>query len=179
MGLAGWVVDLLNSSGNVVASTSTNKLGNYSFTGVYPGNFVVEEVVETGWYQTTVPTTYSVSSTSGAAVTGLIFGDHKGTKPAMVLGGGSGVRAISIVPTTTTNLSVPSSYIGTGPSAVVVPGVSQPAPVNVVYNDSNIATKDQVIAAIAGLYDSHKKVAQEATIALLAKSLLGGWNLEH
>ena len=39
----------------MVATTVTNKAGNYSFTGIYPGTFTVAEVVKSGWYQTTTP----------------------------------------------------------------------------------------------------------------------------
>ena len=57
---------------------------------------------------------------------------------------------------------------------MVVPGVSQPAPVTVVYNDGNIAHQGRGGAAIQGLFDSKKKVTEEDVIGLLAKSILGG-----
>jgi len=174
-GLATWTVELLNPSGNVAYSTVTNKSGNYSFTGIYPGNFTVAEVVKSGWYQTTTPTTYSVQSQSGATVTGLTFGDKKGSAPGVTIGGHQN-GGMSALPTTTTDLSVPSSYLGNGPSTVVVPGASQAGPVTVVYNDGNIATKDQIAAALQALYQSKKKITEEDIIALLAKSILGGGN---
>ena len=169
-GLGTWVVDLLDASGNVVAATITNKLGNYSFTGIYPGNFTVAEVVKSGWYQTTTPQVYSLTSTSGATVTGLTFGDKLGAAPGVHLGGS--VSGVSIVPATSTDLSVPSSYTRTGSSTVVVPGVSQPGSVQVVYNGT-VSTKDQVSAAIKGLFDAKKKVSEDDIIGLLAKSILG------
>ena len=38
----------------------------------------------------------------------------------------------------------------------------------------NVATKDQVGAAIQGLFDTNKKVTEDDVIGLLAKSILGG-----
>ena len=66
-GLAGWTVDLTDSSGNVLASVLTDSNGNYSFTGVGPGTFGVAEVIQTNWVQTQpqYPTTYSFTGTSG------------------------------------------------------------------------------------------------------------------
>ncbi len=179
-GLATWTVDLLNPSGNVVASTVTSKSGTYSFTGIYPGTFTVAEVVKTGWYQTTHPVTYTVQAQSGTAVTGLTFGDKVGTAPAVKLGGsGSGTSSVEIgnVPTFTTDLSLPSSYVSNGPSTVAVPGVAQPAPVSVVYNDGNNSTQDQVAAAIQALFTTKKKVTEEDIVALLAEGLLGDGNV--
>ena len=174
VGLPTWVVDLVNPNGNVLASTVTSKSGNYSFTGIGPGTFTVAEVVKPGWYQTTHPTTYSVQSTSGATVSGLTFGDKTGAAPAAVLGGPRAI-GIAALPTTTTGLSLPRFYKSTGKSVVVVTGVSLPAPVKVVYYGGNMETKDQVAAAIHGIFDTRKKVTQEENTGLLAKSLLG-WN---
>ena len=48
-GLAGWTIDLLNSTGQtVLQSTTTDANGNYSFS-VAPGTYEVMEVSETGW----------------------------------------------------------------------------------------------------------------------------------
>ena len=46
-GLAGWTVDLEDSSGNVLATVLTDSNGNYSFTGVGGGSYQVAEVVQT------------------------------------------------------------------------------------------------------------------------------------
>ena len=46
-GLAGWTVDLEDSSGNVLASVLTDSNGNYAFTGVGGGSYQVAEVVPT------------------------------------------------------------------------------------------------------------------------------------
>ncbi len=77
-GLAGWTVDLEDSSGNVLASVLTDSNGNYAFTGVGGGSYQVAEVVQTGWVQTQpfYPTNYSFTSQSGLNLSALVFGDH-------------------------------------------------------------------------------------------------------
>ena len=51
VGLSGWTIQLLKS-GTVIKTTITAADGNYKFTGVYPGNYTVAEVLQTGWKQT-------------------------------------------------------------------------------------------------------------------------------
>ena len=77
-GLAGWTVDLEDSSGNVLATVLTDSNGNYSFTGVGAGSYEVAEVVQTNWVQTQpqFPTNYSFTAQSGGNLTALVFGDH-------------------------------------------------------------------------------------------------------
>lgn len=41
--LAGVAIDLLNAAGTVVASTTTDAFGNYSFTGLAPGQYSISE----------------------------------------------------------------------------------------------------------------------------------------
>ena len=77
-GLAGWTIDLYDSSGNLVDSTTTDDNGDYSFAEL-PGTYTVEEVVPAGWIQTfpAPPGTYTVTATSGSSDTGLNFGDFQ------------------------------------------------------------------------------------------------------
>ncbi len=77
-GLAGWTVDLEDSSGNVLASALTDSNGNYSFTGVGGGTYEVAQVVPTNWVQTQpfYPTVYTFTSQSGVTLNALVFGDH-------------------------------------------------------------------------------------------------------
>ena len=77
-GLAGWTVDLEDSSGNVLATVLTDSNGNYSFTGVGGGSYQIAEVVQTNWVQTQplYPTNYSFTSKSGGNLQALNFGDH-------------------------------------------------------------------------------------------------------
>jgi hypothetical protein len=161
-GLPTWTVELLNPSGHVVASTVTNKNGLYSFKAIYPGTFTVAEIEKWGWHQTTLPTVYAVQANSGASVSGLTFGDQVGAGPHVVVGGiGGGVGSLSMVPTAATDLSVPTSYLHSGPSAVavVVPGVSQPSPVKVVYDGGDVvATGDEASVVIQALFVPKNKL---------------------
>jgi len=51
-GLQGWTVELLNQTGALLASTTTDGNGHYTFAGVGPGTFTIEEVRQGGWTQT-------------------------------------------------------------------------------------------------------------------------------
>ena len=51
-GLSGWTVDLLDSVGNIVATTVTDSNGDYSFSDLGPGTYTVQEDLQPGWVQT-------------------------------------------------------------------------------------------------------------------------------
>ena len=74
-GLSGWTVDLLNSANQLVGTTTTSSSGDYAFSGVGPGTYTVEEVLQTGYIQTSLPAVYSVTTSSGQNVANLDFGD--------------------------------------------------------------------------------------------------------
>jgi len=65
-GLSGWTIRLMNGA-TEVASTVTIADGSYSFTGVLPGSYTVEEVAQNGWTQSypASPGTYPVTLASG------------------------------------------------------------------------------------------------------------------
>ncbi|WP_422923292.1 FG-GAP-like repeat-containing protein [Singulisphaera sp. PoT] len=48
---AGWTVQLLDSSGNVVATTTSDADGRYEFQGVAAGSYTIQEQVPQGWRQ--------------------------------------------------------------------------------------------------------------------------------
>jgi hypothetical protein len=77
-GLAGWTVNLEDSSGTILASATTDPSGNYSITGVGAGSYQIAEVVQTNWVQTQpqYPTVYSFTTQSGHNLVALNFGDH-------------------------------------------------------------------------------------------------------
>ncbi|MBS0207311.1 MAG: carboxypeptidase regulatory-like domain-containing protein [Planctomycetes bacterium] len=50
-GVAGVEVDLVDSLGNIVATTLTDVNGNYVFTGIIPGTYTVVEVTPAGYYE--------------------------------------------------------------------------------------------------------------------------------
>ena len=76
-GLQGWTVNLLDQSGNIVATTTSDANGNYEFDNLFPGTFIVEEVLQSGWTQTQPvnPNYYSFATQSGLNETGLNFGN--------------------------------------------------------------------------------------------------------
>ncbi|WP_407652571.1 MSCRAMM family protein [Aporhodopirellula aestuarii] len=49
-GLAGVLIELLDSSGNVVATTTTDATGNYSFTNLKAGEYLVRETQPDGYF---------------------------------------------------------------------------------------------------------------------------------
>jgi methionine-rich copper-binding protein CopC/protocatechuate 3,4-dioxygenase beta subunit len=79
-GLQGWTVNLLDPFGNLVATTTSDVNGNYSFANVGPGTYTVQEVNQNGWYQTqpvNPPGTYTVQAISSTNPGGLDFGNFQ------------------------------------------------------------------------------------------------------
>ena len=80
-GFSGWTVKLLNNSNQVIATTTTNSGGIYSFSGVGPDSKTIQEVPQTGPgnvpYVPTVPSTgtIAITPTSGTNRSGLNFGN--------------------------------------------------------------------------------------------------------
>ena len=74
-GLAGWTVDLLNGSSQLVGIVTSDSSGDYTFTGVAPGSYTVQEVLQAGYVRTTSPATHALTVSQGQTVTGLNFGD--------------------------------------------------------------------------------------------------------
>lgn len=77
-GLAGWQVNLeTNKDGQwtAVDSQYTAADGSYSFSGLWPGTYRVNEIMQDGWQQTLSPE--SVSTISGDVVGGMDFGNVK------------------------------------------------------------------------------------------------------
>ena len=62
----------------MLATVLTDSNGNYAFTGVGGGSYLVAEVLLTDWVQTQpgYPTTYSFTTQSGQNLIALVFGDH-------------------------------------------------------------------------------------------------------
>jgi SdrD B-like domain/Domain of unknown function (DUF4214) len=103
-GLQGWTIDLINpGTGQILQSTVTDSLGDYSFSGLTAGTYRVREVQQPGWMQTTTNPA-DVTVTVGSDVTGVDFGNFH---PAEISGekfldaSGSGVL-------TSTDLGLPN-----------------------------------------------------------------------
>ena len=77
-GLAGWTVNLTNTSNDDTYTTTTDSNGDYAFAGVPAGTYTLSEVLQSGFAQTqpASPGTYTLTITSGQVITGEEFGDH-------------------------------------------------------------------------------------------------------
>ena len=75
--LAGWSINLLNGSNEIVQTATTDSNGDYSFSGVGPGTYSVAEVLQSGYAETSSPSTYSLTTTGGQDVSGLDFGNFQ------------------------------------------------------------------------------------------------------
>ena len=77
-GLPNWPINLENSGGTVIAKTTTDARGNYAFTNVAAGTYIVAEVPQPGWTQFAPSAgTYVVTVTSDQVDTGLDFGNSE------------------------------------------------------------------------------------------------------
>ncbi len=76
-GLQGWTVNLEDSSGTILATTTSDAKGNYQFANVSPGSYIVADVLQSGWDQTQPvnPNYYSIATQFGQNETGLNFGN--------------------------------------------------------------------------------------------------------
>jgi uncharacterized surface anchored protein len=52
-GLEGWEFDLLDETGAVMGTGVTDANGQVSFTGLMPGDYTLQEVMQPGWFNTT------------------------------------------------------------------------------------------------------------------------------
>ncbi|KXK09405.1 MAG: Serine-aspartate repeat-containing protein F precursor [Microgenomates bacterium OLB23] len=79
-GLQGWTIFIdLNDNQTLdqgEVSTTTDANGNYSFSNLGPGTYVVCEVAQAGWTQTSSPECHSVTAASGQNATGKDFGNQ-------------------------------------------------------------------------------------------------------
>ena len=153
-GLSGVTIRVTDAAGGV-RSINTDATGNFSFTGLAAGTYVVSEVVPAGFVQTApaAPGTFTQTVTAGQTVTNLVFGNRaavgvvSGTKFNDLNGNGvrdsgePGLAGVTIrltdpagvVRTTTTDASGAFSFADVAPgnyvlSEVVPGGFVQTAP---------------------------------------------------
>ena len=85
--LSGWTIELKNASTLAVISTATTGAdGSYSFLNITPANYVVSEVVKSGWTQTKPPMSpgggvYSFALAAGENKLGIDFGNRNNNLP--------------------------------------------------------------------------------------------------
>jgi hypothetical protein len=199
-GLANWTVELLNTSGNIVASTTTDSSGNYSIGQVFPGTFTLVEVLQSGWVQTqpVSPPAYTIVPVSGQNQSGLVFGVHHTTaskQPATI-----GLSSIATQGTTngpiaslgTSSNTAPSGPLNASPTTAsatttapaAAPTVSligtSPTPVRVVYNQGTQPAQYTPAAPLVdvalGVVDTRVRARQtvvaDQAIGALAGALL-------
>ncbi len=143
-GLSGWTVHLINTSNQVVQTTSTGTGGGFSFTGVGPGTYTIEAVQQAGYVASTSPVIET--PTSGTNISGLDLGefqtvtiggevyndlDDSGTLQANDPGlSGWTVNLLNsanqVVQTATTGSGGDYSFTGVGPGTYTVADVLQP-----------------------------------------------------
>jgi hypothetical protein len=72
-GLSGVTVNVLDESGAVLMTTTTNRNGDYRFAGIQVGDYTLQPVVPTGWALTTAATV-TMDVTRGMQFSNLNFG---------------------------------------------------------------------------------------------------------
>ncbi len=79
-GLQGWTIFIDTNDNQTLdqgeVSDTTDANGNYSFTNLGPGTYVVCEVAQSGWTQTSSPTCHTVVAESGQNSQGNDFGNQ-------------------------------------------------------------------------------------------------------
>jgi len=132
-GLGGVTIELLDSSGTVVATTSTAGNGSYLFSGVTPGNYTVRETDATGYVSTSANSVPVNVAPGGAAnanfgdqqqgtISGTVFSDLNGDRAQNAGEGGLGGVTIELVNSSgtvvaTTTTAGNGSYLFSGVTA--------------------------------------------------------------
>jgi hypothetical protein len=76
-GLANWEINLRDGEA-ILATDTTDTLGQYSFSGLTAGTYTIEEVMQDGWYQTSPATgTYTINVVSGTVESNKNFGNFE------------------------------------------------------------------------------------------------------
>lgn len=81
-GLPGWTMELYDNLGNLLATTVTNSLGGFCFTGLHAGTYIVKEQMQSGWTQTVPGGSGSITVTVNAGDVGhAVFGNCQSAEP--------------------------------------------------------------------------------------------------
>ena len=151
VGLTGWNITIKGTdtiTGKTVNQTTTTDVnGNYNFTGLTAGTYIISETLKSGWVQTApLGGTFTVTITSGASFTGLNFGNfHKGK-----ITGGGYIPALG-APTAKATFGIVGQY----------PDSSNTAQGSVEYQDhgpANLNIKSINITTVATTTDKTKGI---------------------
>ncbi len=90
-GLPNVTIQLKTPAGSLVSTATSDASGNFTFTNVAAGQYVVSEILPAGFIQTApaAPGTIAVTVTAGVPVTGLLFGNQ-----AVAAGGTASISGI-------------------------------------------------------------------------------------
>ena len=80
-GLAGWTVQLLNSTSQIIDTTTTAASGTYSFTSLLPGTYTVQVVSQSGYIDSS-PANMTIADDNGMSLT-VNFGEVKSVSLAV------------------------------------------------------------------------------------------------
>lgn len=159
-GLSGWTIHLLNTSDNVLDSTTTDASGNYTLTvGSLPFTYRVREVSQNGWLQTTNNPTDVALTLASPGASAINFGNFEkisisGQKFNDLNGNGvqdtdePGLQGWTInledtldnvISSTTTNASGAFEFSDRGPGTYRVREVNQTGWVQTTANPEDIA----------------------------------------
>jgi hypothetical protein len=77
-GFEGIVFELRDQSGNLIASTTSDAQGNFTFSNIPAGTYVLSEILPENFFQTfpgtpEAPATYTVTVAPGGSATGFLF----------------------------------------------------------------------------------------------------------
>ncbi|MDD4448399.1 MAG: SdrD B-like domain-containing protein, partial [Methanothrix sp.] len=169
-GLEGWTINLI-SGDTVVATATTGPDGAYLFTGILPGTYAVEEVVQDGWsrsfpgpfgiYTVTLvsgvpgPTNIDFGNVRTAGLSGMKFEDLNGNgakdegEPGLEGWTINLKRGNTIVATTTTGPDGAYAFPGIFPGSYIVEeeqrlGWIQTAPLGNIYT-AEISSSGQIV----------------------------------
>ncbi len=67
-GLDNWVINLIDSNSQAIASTTTNNAGYYEFNNLPLGNYTLTEEMKSGWIQFAEPNPITLTSTATSSI---------------------------------------------------------------------------------------------------------------
>lgn len=82
--LNGWTIGLKNSSGQIIATTTSNQAGSYAFRNVCDGTYKLNEEMQSGWTVVEpIGNEYTLTISNGQGFTYVDFGNVQNTIPTV------------------------------------------------------------------------------------------------